>query len=60
MRENERKAMLEIADLIKAEVDRLCMSNNIFEVIDMCSYARANIERLYLLRHEDLREGEKE
>ena len=50
MTEYERKQMMLIADSIKGEINRMCVTDDLSELINMEIYAIRNIERLYSIR----------
>ena len=52
MTENQRKDILNLSDTIKGEVNRMCVTNDIFELHDMASYARVRVSELEDLIHE--------
>lgn len=46
MTENERKTMLILADTIKGEINRMCVTNELAEFDTMYGHAKKNIEKL--------------
>ena len=57
MTEQERKTMMNLADTIKGEINRMCVTKELAELDDMLMYAKRNIERLYAMKYADLKEG---
>lgn len=49
MTENERKTIMSLADIIKGEVNRMCVTNQLSELDTMHKYAKVNIEKLLKL-----------
>lgn len=47
----QTKEELNLADTIKGEINRMCVTNDIAELDTMALYARRNIERLQSLRY---------
>lgn len=54
MTENERKTMLNLADTIQGEINRMCVTKDLNELNTMARYARHNIEKLYIMRYPEL------
>lgn len=46
MTENERKTMMSIADTIQGEINRMCVTNDLFEFNAMYGYAKEHIDDL--------------
>lgn len=46
MTENERKTMMILADTIKGEINRMCVTNELAEFDTMYGHAKKNIEKL--------------
>ena len=52
MTENERKSMMILADTIKGEINRMCVTKELSELDSMALHARKNIEKLQRMRYE--------
>lgn len=46
MTEQENKEIMNLADTIKGEVNRMCVTNDLEELDSMMQHARNNIEKL--------------
>ena len=46
MTENERKTMMDLADTIQGEINRMCVTNDLSEFDTMYGYAKKNLEKL--------------
>ena len=46
MTENERKTMMILADTIKGEINRMCVTKELSEFDTMYGYAKKNIDKL--------------
>ena len=46
MTENERKSMMILADTIKGEINRMCVTKELSEFDTMYGYAKRNLEKL--------------
>ena len=46
MTENERKEMMNLADTIKGEINRMCVTNDLEEFLRTSAYAKLNLEKL--------------
>lgn len=46
MTENERKSMMILADTIKGEINRMCVTDEFLELDTMHKYAKVNLDRL--------------
>ena len=46
MSEQERKVMMNLADTIKGEINRMCVTKDFSEFDIMCVYAKRNLDRL--------------
>lgn len=46
MTENERKSMMILADTIKGEINRMCVTDKLSEFDIMYGHAKKNIEKL--------------
>lgn len=61
MTEQENKEIMNLADTIKGEVGRMCVTNNLNELDTMSEYATINIEKLEMLIYNSkFRKGGKE
>ena len=49
---NERKEMLNLADIIMGEINRMCVTNELSELAVMSGHAKKNIEKLYTMIYE--------
>lgn len=58
MTEQTRKIMMNMADTIQGEINRMCVTKDITELDIMASCARKNIEKLQKIRYEDLTHSE--
>ena len=56
MTELERKKMLNLADMINGEVNRMCVTKELSELDSMALHAKKNIEKLQAMRYADLKE----
>ena len=54
MTELERKKMLNLADTIQGEINRMCVTKDLAELDTMALHAKKNIEKLHAMRYEDL------
>ena len=54
MTEQERKCMLNIADTLKGEINRMCVTKDLSELDRMHLYARVNLNKLHAMKHRDL------
>lgn len=52
MTENERKTMMILADTIKGEINRMCVTKELSELDTMALHARKNIEKLHDMVYE--------
>lgn len=46
MTENERKAIMILADTIQGEINRMCVTTELTELDTMYKHARVNIDKL--------------
>lgn len=60
MTAQERKTMMILADTIKGEINRMCVTKELAELDSMAFHAKKNIERLQAMKYADLKEGVKE
>ena len=56
MTRDKHKEMMILADMIKGEINRMCVTNDIIELNNMSLYARNNIGKLRDMREADLAE----
>lgn len=54
MTEVERIKMLELADTIEGEINRMCVTEYLYELDSMALFAKKNIEKLREMRYKDL------
>ena len=54
MNREERKKMMILADTIKGEINRMCVTDSLAEVDTMADHAIRNIEKLQNMRFADL------
>ena len=59
-REEERQKMINLADTIKGEINRMCVTHDLFELYDLCLYARLNISKLCDMREAHIKAERKE
>ena len=59
MTERERKEIMNLADMIKGEVNRMCVTDDLAELDNMAFYAMKNIERLQSIRYEQMQSERK-
>lgn len=52
MTENERKTMIIIADTIKGEINRMCVTNKLSEFDIMYGHAKRNLDKLSKMIYE--------
>ena len=55
MTERERKIMFNLVDMLKGEINRMCVTDDLAELDSMALHARKNIEKLQNMRYADLR-----
>ena len=60
MTERERKEICNLADMIKGEINRMCVTDDLAELDNMAFYAMKNIERLQSIRYEKMQSERKE
>ena len=56
----ERKEILNLADMIHGEINRMCVTKDLSELDSMALHARKNIERLQAMRYKDFNAERKE
>jgi len=54
MNRQERQKMMILADTIKGEINRMCVTDSLAEMDTMADYAITNIEKLQNMRYADL------
>lgn len=54
MTEKERQKMLNIADMIRGEVNRMCVTDSLAELDTMALHAKKNIEAIGAIRYSEL------
>ena len=54
MTRDKHKEMMILADMIKGEINRMCVTNDMIELNNMSLYARNNIGKLRDMREADL------
>ncbi len=60
MTETERKEMMNLADTIQGEINRMCVTKELSEFDSMYGHAKKNIEKLsWLIYNARFKEGEK-
>lgn len=52
MTEQERKEIMNLADIITGEVNRMCVTHELSELAVMSGHAKKNIEKLYTMIYE--------
>ena len=60
MIEQERKKILNLADTLQGEINRMCVTKDLSELDSMALHARKNIERLQAMRYKDFNAERKE
>lgn len=58
MTERERQIMMNLADTIQGEINRMCVTKELSELDSMAIYAKKNIEKLQLMRYKDFAKSE--
>ena len=53
MTENERKTMMILADTIKGEINRMCVTKELAEFDSMYGHAKKNLEKLSKMIYDD-------
>lgn len=51
----QNKELLNLADMIQGEINRMCVTDDINELYNMAMYARKNINKLCAMRDVDLK-----
>lgn len=57
MKSDERQRMLNLADTIKGEINRMCVTDSLSELDTMSFHAKKNIEKLLSIRYAELSGG---
>lgn len=57
--ENNKKCC-DIVEFLRGEINRMCITDSVSELDNLCIYAIKNIEKLYKCRHDYLESEEKE
>lgn len=52
MNENDRKIMMNLADTIEGEINRMCVTNDLAEFDSMYGHAKKNLDKLSKLIYE--------
>ena len=55
MNEQTRQTMMDLADTIKGEINRMCVTNDLCELDTMALHATNNIKKLQNMRFADFR-----
>lgn len=55
MSELERKKMLNLADTIQGEINRMCVTDDLSELDSMALHAKKNIEKLQAMRYKNIK-----
>lgn len=58
MTERERQIMMNLADTIQGEINRMCVTKELSELDSMAMHAKKNIEKLQLMRYKDFAKSE--
>jgi hypothetical protein len=53
MTENERKIMMNLADTIEGEINRMCVTKELTEFDTMYEHAKRNLDRLSKMIYDD-------
>lgn len=53
MTENERKTMMNLADTIKGEINRMCVTKELTEFDTMYGHAKRNLDKLSKMIYDD-------
>lgn len=56
----QSKELLNLADTIQGEINRMCVTDDIAELDTMALHAERNIHKLCSMRYEDLKGGKNE
>jgi len=60
MTENERKTMMNLADTIEGEINRMCVTKELTEFDTMYGHAKRNLEKLSKMIYDDRFKAESE
>lgn len=60
MTRNKHQEIMILADMIKGEINRMCVTDDMIELNNMSLYARNNIGKLRDMREADLAERKEE
>jgi len=60
MTENERKTMMNLADTIKGEINRMCVTKELTEFDTMYGHAKRNLDKLSKMIYDDIFKAESE
>ena len=52
---NNRQVILNLSDVIKGEINRICVTDELAELSAMHSYVKNNLEKLVNIRYMELR-----
>ena len=55
MKELDRKIMMNLADTIKGEINRMCVTNDLSELDTMYYHAKINIKKLWGMRYQEMK-----
>lgn len=54
----QNKEVLNLANTIQGEINRICVSDDVEEINSMANWARQNIQKLFKLRYKDVTDRE--
>lgn len=60
MTENERKTMMNLADTIEGEINRMCVTKELTEFDTMCAHAKRNLDKLSKMIYDNRFKAESE
>jgi hypothetical protein len=60
MTENERKTMMNLADTIRGEINRMCVTKELTEFDTMYGHAKRNLDKLSKMIYDDRFKAESE
>lgn len=60
MTENERKTMMNLADTIQGEINRMCVTKELTEFDTMYGHAKRNLDKLSKMIYDDRFKAESE
>ena len=58
--EQERKTVMNLADMLHGEINRMCVTDDLIELANMSRYALRNIIKLEDMRYKELKLKEKQ